>query len=286
MDGRLSADPLVEAEAVLLRRLGPDQIGRTEQLRTWLRSARRIDSLTFRLIQAFNLGSRRFEEVYGEAPGWDSPSFLETLDEPTLTEAERSSLHRTLTQDGGRAVIVTNRPSAAPRRRLEDAADMYRAPEAEIGTRVAGFADLPRITSGDLAPLAKEAGLEFEAYLKPSPVHVLAGLRRVLGDDVDRAVEAGVRLSVGGKMDLAWRSLDGSRMILFEDAPKGHTSARSAAALLRRSGLSVRLEAYGIATSPAKMSALRACGARVVPHVRIALDSAFPEWREEGRPQV
>jgi phosphoglycolate phosphatase-like HAD superfamily hydrolase len=244
-DGRASGDPLVEAERVLLERLGPGRADRIEVLRSLLRSARGIDSLTFRLVQVFNLGSRRFENIYGDAAGWESPSFLEAFDEPTLTEAERSDLLRARARDGRRAVIVTNRPSAASSRRTGQEADMYGAPEAEIGVRVAGFDHLPRITSGDLAPLAKASGLDIQAYLKPSPVHVLAAVRLALGDEVDRAVEAAVRMSEGRAVDPAWQSLDGSRLILFEDAPKGHSSAQAAAVLLRRSGLSVQLEPYG-----------------------------------------
>jgi hypothetical protein len=73
--------------------------------------------------------------------------------------------------------------------------------------------------------------------------------------------------------------LDGSRIILFEDAPKGHLSVLEATRLLRANGLSTDLAQFGIAASPAKAAALAAVGARVFPHVGGALDVAIPGWR-------
>jgi hypothetical protein len=157
---------------------------------------------------------------------------------------------------------------------------VFNTPEAEIGVRAAGFEGLPRVAAGDLGWQATAMGLDVQTFLKPSPVHVLAGLRRAMGSDGVQAVEMAIRLTHGGGVvEPAWRALDGARLALFEDAPKGHTSARRAVEILRQQGVTVDLGQYGIATSPDKVASLAAVGARVFPHVRPALDEALPGWR-------
>ena len=290
LDRRKPNDPLAEAEASLLRRIDARRPDHAASVRSLLAGARSLDdSLTFRLVQMYNLGSRRFEEIYGEAAGMESPSFLERYDLPTLTDLERASLLRKLEQAGRCAAIVTNRPSSSPLRhrsgralrlRSGQAGGVFNTPEAEIGVRTAGFDHLPRVASGDLGWQATALGLDVQSFLKPSPVHMLAGLLRAIGDDRVQAVEMAIRLAQGGSgMEPAWRAFDGARLVLFEDAPKGHKSARRAVEILRSNNVSVDLAAYGIATNPDKVAALTAVGARVFPHVRQALEDALPGWR-------
>jgi len=299
LDNRGPSDPLIEAEARLVRRIDSRRPDHAAAVRSLLANARSLgDSLTFRLVQLFNLGGRRFEELYGEAAGLDSPSFLEEYDRPTLTEDERASLLRQLGQSGRTAAIVTNRPSSSPLRLRSrrpgapkrvhrpgvlpggQAGGVFNTPEAEIGVHAAGFDGLPRIASGDLGWQAEALGLDVQAFLKPSPVHVLAGLRTAAGDEGLQAVQKAIRLAQGGGgMDPTWSAFDGARLVLFEDAPKGHMSARRAAEILRLNGVSVDLAPYGISTSPEKIEALAGVGARVFPHVGFALDEALPGWR-------
>ncbi len=299
LDRRGPNDPLAEAEASLLRRIDSRRPDHAASVRSLLAGARSLDdSLTFRLVQMYNLGSRQFEEIYGEAAGMESPSFLERYDQPTLSDVERASLLRKLEQAGRSAAIVTNRPSSSPLRLRSrrpgapkrvhrpgvlpggQAGGVFNTPEAEIGVRAAGFDRLPRVASGDLGWQATALGLDVQSFLKPSPVHMLAGLLRAIGNDGVQAVEMAIRLADGGSgMEPAWRAADGARLILFEDAPKGHTSARRAVEILRSNDVSVDLAAYGIATNPDKVAALIAVGARIFPNVGQALDDALPGWR-------
>jgi hypothetical protein len=159
------------------------------------------------------------------------------------------------------------------------AGGVFNTPEAEIGVHAAGFERLPRVASGELGWHATRLGLDVQSFLKPSPVHMLAGLLRAMGDDSVQAVEMAIRLVDGSGMEPAWRAVDGARLVLFEDAPKGHTSARRAVEILRLNDVSVDLAAYGIATSSDKVAALTAVGARVFPHVGQALEDALPGWR-------
>jgi phosphoglycolate phosphatase-like HAD superfamily hydrolase len=299
LDRRRPNDPLAEAEASLLRRIDSRRPDHAASVRSLLAGARSLDdSLTFRLVQMYNLGSRRFEEIYGEAAGMESPSCLETYDLPTLNALERASLLRKLDQAGRSAAIVTNRPSSSPLRLRSrrpgapkrvhrpgvlpggQAGGVFDTPEAEIGVRAAGFDRLPRVAAGDLGWQATALGLDVQSFLKPSPVHMLAGLLRAIGNDGVQAVEMAIRLAHGGGgMEPAWRAVDGARLVLFEDAPKGHTSARRAVEILRSNDVSVDLAAYGIATNPDKVAALTAVGARIFPHVGQALEDALPGWR-------
>src|SRR3972149_12142991 len=110
-------DLLAEAETSLLRRIDSRRPDHAASVRSLLAGARSLDdSLTFRLMQMYNLGSRLFEGIYGEAAGMESPSCLETYDLPTLNALERASLLRKLDQAGRSAAIVTNRPSSSPLR--------------------------------------------------------------------------------------------------------------------------------------------------------------------------
>ena len=114
LDRRRPNDPLAEAEASLLRRIDARRPDHAASVRSLLAGARSLDdSLTFRLVQIYNLGSRMFEEIYGEAAGMENPSFLERYDLPTLNALERASLLRKLEQAGRSAAIVTNRPSSS-----------------------------------------------------------------------------------------------------------------------------------------------------------------------------
>ena len=204
----------------------------------------------------------------------DSVSFLEVYDKPTLADNERARLRSALGEADRAAAIVTNRPSTAP-------AGVLNTPEAEIGVRTAGFAALPVVASGELGWCALRRGLDPQTFLKPSPVHMLAGLRRAIGDPPAAAVDAAAGLHVEGVVDSAWRGLDGATLVLFEDAPKGHASARAAVDLLAQRGISVKLDLYGIAANPDKVAALRAAGARVHADLRLALDEVLPGWRSQ-----
>lgn len=275
LDGHAAGDPVAEAERLLLHRLRSDSPDRVESVQALVRGARTVEtSLTFRLVQLFNLGSHRFEQIYGEPAGMDSVSFLEVYDKPTLTDDERARLCSALGEAGRAAAIVTNRPSTAP-------AGVLNTPEAEIGVQTAGLSTLPVVASGELGWCALRRGLDPQTFLKPSPVHMLAGLRRSIGDSPAEAVDTAVGLYAEGVMDSTWRGLRGATIALFEDAPKGHASARAAVDLLARRGIPLKLDLYGIAATPDKVAALTAAGARVHAHLRLALDEALPGWRDQ-----
>jgi len=266
------SDPVRRAKSALMHRLDgapPSQI--TALLSTFEESRSLVGSLTFWLVQLFNLGSRRFEAIYGLPPGLETPSYLETYDRPTLNPVESEALTTWITGGGRGAAIVTNRPSTSPM-------GVFNSPEAEIGARVSGFGHLPVVAAGDLGWRAAARGLDPQAFLKPSPVHMLAGLLRAMGQE-SGSVETAIRLAHLGEFDAVWKDLRDARVWLFEDSPKGHTAARLAAQLLAEHGISLDLTLFGIGTGPERKQALEAAGASVVPDVGTALDAAIPGWR-------
>lgn len=262
-------DTWSRAERALLDRLDGASASQAEALRSVLRDARTLDrSLTFWLVQLFNLGSRRFESIYGRPPGVETESFLERYDRPTLTSGERDALRAWISAGERCAAIVTNRPCAS-------SATLFDSPEAEIGVEVSGLGDLPFVAAGHLGSAAVGKGLAPQAFLKPSAVHVLAGIRAALGQSSTESVAAAVDLVAGRRIDDRWRSLDGARVFLFEDAPKGLKSALAAREALASHGVRVDLGLCGIATNEEKRRALERVGARAFGSVASALQEVY-----------
>ena len=266
------SDPVRRARSALMQRLDGAPPSQVAALLSTLEASRSLnESLTFWLLQLFNLGSRRFEAVYGLPPGLETPSYLETYDRPTLNPAETDALTAWITRGDRGAAIVTNRPSTSPM-------GVFNSPEAEIGVQVSWFGHLPVVAAGDLGWRATSRGLDPQAFLKPSPVHMLAGLLRAMGQD-SGSVETAIRLAHLGEFDAVWKELRDARVWLFEDAPKGHTAARLAAQLLAGHGIRLDLTLFGIGTGSERARALEAAGACVVPDLGTALDAAIPGWR-------
>ena len=268
--------PLENAAALLAANANGRPPEKTALLVDLIHSARTPEySWTYRLIQERNLGSRRFAESYGIPSVLDTESYLETRDRPTLSPEEQHALLGWAARPGSAAVIFTNRPALAP-----DGSGGL--PEAEIGRRLTGLEDLPMMTMGGLGWLARQRGEGEEAYLKPSPVHVLAALQLALGASTLDALRSAAGLALDDRWDSSWRQLEGCQVIAVEDAAKGLRSATSALAILRGRGVQARLLLHGVATHPEKVRALEHAGAVVSPNVRLVLAS-LPGWLETPR---
>jgi hypothetical protein len=273
-DGRRPlTDPLARARHLLIDDEVPRPPGQAALLHHLLTQARNpARSLTFQLIQELNLGSDLFSDIYGRQGTLKTEGMLATLDRPTLAPAERQRLQVWLGEQGHHAAIVTNRPSRSPGR-------MFNTPEAEIGIRVAGLTRLPFISAGVLGWFAERHQAPSEAYLKPSPVHMLAGMRLAVGHDAETAVSAAQLLATEGFDGRDWSDLDGAKVSVFEDAAKGLRSAQGAADLLAARGVQVTLDLYGIAASGAKQETLRRSGAEIHRTLSTALERALESPR-------
>ena len=258
------ASPLERAERLLLEAPSRHTLHHEQALRGLLRGARSLDGLTFRLVQELNLGSQAFEASSGIPAALGCESRLATHDRPALAAAGQAALRAWLREPGRRAAVMTNRPSRPP-------AGYLSTPEAELGLRAAGFPDLPVAAMGGMGWLAHQRGFDEQALLKPSPAHALAALRLALGEPLEAALEAAAALGLDGRDDGGWGALDRSRIVVFEDAAKGLTSAVRAAALLERCGVRAALDLRGVASDPAKTAALRRAGGRVFADLPAAL---------------
>lgn len=259
------ARPLAKAEAMLSNPSSAQSQAQAAVLSRLLRTARDPElSLTHRLIQELNLGSRSFTEVYHLAAGLDCQGNLEALDRPIITAGLASELLHWCRQPGRRAVIVTNRPSSGP--------DGYAGPtEAEIGLRLVGLEALPFVGIGGLGWLGARRGLEPQALIKPSPVHVLTALRRATGEPLREALEAAAALAIDGVADAGWRAFQKSRLQVFDDSAAGMISTRVAGRLLAKHGIEAAVELRGVASSAAKRQALAQAGATVYTDIASAL---------------
>ena len=264
LDGR-GDTPLVAAERELLRRGGPLSPERRAVLRGMFAHTRDIHrSMVHRVIQEFNLGSRRFEELYGLRPGLMTESSRLGRDRPRLRESDRNTLKGWANKIGQRAVIFTNRPSRPP----EGAFD---TPEAELGLEASGLAGMPILGGGGLAWLGQQRGLGSEALLKPSEVHALAALRLALGEPLQASLEAAAELALDGELDEGWAPLDNAALHVFEDSVRGMRSALRAVEVLKARGVSMRIALYGVSKSVPKRDALAAAGAELFENIQSAL---------------
>ncbi|HSB89841.1 MAG TPA: hypothetical protein VLD63_07450 [Anaerolineales bacterium] len=225
-------------------------------------------SLTFHMIQELNLGSDLYSQIYARPGVLGTLGMLATRDRPTLSSSERSRLDAWRKADRHHAAIITNRPSRSPGR-------LFNTPEAEIGIHVAGLDGWPFISSGALGWFAERNGLPSNAYLKPSPVHILAGLRACVDGDVEDALAAAHTLVTAGETADLWVPFQGARVAVFEDAAKGMRGALAARETLAAIGVDVDLKLYGIAQSPEKSRALESLGARVFDTIQPALREAL-----------
>jgi hypothetical protein len=138
-------------------------------------------------------------------------------------------------------------------------------PEAEIGLERVGLSALPFVAMGHLDWLAAQRGLERQSLLKPSPVHVLAALRRAVGDGLVEALDGAAQLGLDHVDDGGWRRLEGAHATVFDDSFRGLLSAREAQAALERIGVRVTFDLRGVTTLAAKQQALETAGGVVYP---------------------
>jgi phosphoglycolate phosphatase-like HAD superfamily hydrolase len=261
-DGDPDVRPLARAEAMLMEsEPDPEHAGRYQEL---LRRARRIDgSLTHRLFQELALGSQGFQETYQLEPHLHCPSYLFEYDESCLPVAHQAQLLAWLDDPDHKAVIFTNRPSAAPD-------GFFDTPEAELGREVVGLDSVPIIGGGGAGWLATQDGLDIGTYLKPSAVHGLAALAMLSTNDQAQALLAAHKLESGSSHP-AFDGLNGAQVFVFEDSVKGLRSAQAARDRLAEHGIDIEILPMGISDGGPKREKLEAWGVEVYDDISSAL---------------
>ena len=233
-----------------------------------LNNARRIDgSLTHRVFQELILGSIEFKRTYNLEPFFNTESYLNKYDLPTLSSKQHALLIEWLQHPGHCGVILTNRPSLAPQ-------GYFCTPEAEIGAQLVGLDRLPIAGFGGLIWLSDTHGLGQEVYIKPSPVHALTALRLALGDSQENALETAAALAVDNQLDPTWQQLQNAQVSVFEDTVGGLESLLAASLCLQTFDIRFEIQLFGISSNFQKRISLESVGACLYPTLSPALKAA------------
>jgi hypothetical protein len=280
--------PLLRAELLLMEGKAGYTPVQVSILQSILRKARSIQgSLTHRIFQEMVLGSQIFEVTYAIPPLLNVDAYLRQFDVPALAPSDLASLRTWLEMKDHSAAIFTNRPSQPPD-------GYFSTPEAEIGAKTVGLENIPIVGLGALSWCAFKHGLDQDAFLKPSPVHVLAALWLAMDhspsspkvvpfaanlklstqkeDSLVRALEVALQALEGAGRE-NWIGLEGSRVYVFEDTVRGMKSARAAGKVLAKMDIHPQVELCGITDSKPKQEALSDFGAAVFPSLSAALSS-------------
>jgi phosphoglycolate phosphatase-like HAD superfamily hydrolase len=209
------------------------------------------------LFQEFVLGSDIFNTFYGLQPYMQVEGYLLFDDESTLSPKMHSQLLDWLKEPEQVVAIFTNRPSKPP-------PGYFDTPEAELGLKALKLEGLPLVGRGSMAWLAERRGMDPEALLKPSAVHVLAGLAHASRLSLQESLELSASLALEGQVDLIWQNLAGADVYVIEDSIKGLHSGKRARDLLLDVGIRIDLHLIGVSKSINKQQALRAAGAQQV----------------------
>ncbi len=243
-----------------------------------------LKSRTTSVFQAHVLGSEVFASVYNQTPPVIAPSYLDRLDRNLLTDETRRQLLDA--QEAGQAHLaaLTARYSLPP---LLDVDSRLYSPEAEMALRLVGLEKIPVAGYGSVNYLAEQVGFTGERLLKPVPVQALAAAAAAYGNPLWDALQWGYQLVAGGEGYLDLPRLDGRgkqlptplpdqlELHVFEDSPIGILACIEAVRILKTHSIEVDLHAWAIAVHPAKVTALQALGALVLPDVNLAVGKAL-----------
>jgi hypothetical protein len=257
--------PLQRAELLLLDggyRFTPAQ---SEQLRHILHTARAAHgSLTHCTFQELVLGSDVFAQTYQRPAVLNTHSYLQSYDVPLVPAETVRSIQRWLQSPAHAAAIFTSRPS-------QPLPGVFSTPEAEMGAALVGLEDLPIIGLGSLLWLSQQRQAGAQAFVKPSPVHVLSALLLALAYPPQTCLQEAAALALDSTASRIWGDLEETEIAVFDDSPAGLGSALSARDCLASAGISVKMELFGIAGDSQKVAALQRLGAKTCPDLTAAL---------------
>ncbi len=259
--------PLARAERLLLdtrRNLNSSQ---SAQVGSILHTARSADgSLTHCTFQELVLGSEVYSQTYQRPAVLNAQSYLQQYDVPLVQPDSIASIQRWLEEPIHVAAIFTSRPS-------QPLPGVFSTPEAEIGAALVGLENLPIIGLGSLLWLSQRRQAGPQAFVKPSPVHVLSAILLAQGYPPQTCLEEAAALALERIASPVWRELNGAEIAVFDDSPAGLGSAASAQACLAACGFSVSMELFGIASDSQKVAALSKLGAKTYVDITAALNS-------------
>jgi hypothetical protein len=259
--------PLQRTEHLLLDNQHRYTQSQGAQIRDILHTARAADgSLTHCTFQELVLGSEVYARTYQQPAVLDVPSYLHSYDVPLVQPGIVAAIHHWLDDPSHAAAIFTSRPS-------NPLPGVFSTPEAEMGASLVGLGDVPILGLGSLLWLSQLRQSGPQAFVKPSPVHVLSALLLASGHPHLTCLQEAAALALDGAAGPLWSDLEGAQIAVFDDSPAGLGSAVSAQTCLAAAGISLSMDLFGIAGDSQKVAALESLGARTYPNITTALDS-------------
>jgi hypothetical protein len=259
--------PLARTERLLLDDEGRFTPSQSAQIRSILRTARATDgSLTHCTFQELVLGSEVYAQTYQRPAVLNVHSYLQSYDVPLIRVDSVATIQRWLKDPAHAAAIFTSRPSLP-------LPGVFSTPEAEMGASLVGLENLPIIGLGSLLWLTQQYKAGAQAFVKPSPVHVLSALLLALGYPNLTCLQEAAALALDGIANPMWKDLEGAEIAVFDDSPAGLGSAISARECLAAARLPVKMDLFGIASDSQKVAALESLDAKTYPDITEALNS-------------
>jgi phosphoglycolate phosphatase-like HAD superfamily hydrolase len=222
-------------------------------------------SLTLNWFQELILGSENYTNIYQRKPQFRTDSYLSLYDETKLEKSKADKVLRWAEGSDHGAAIMTNRPSRGP-------SDFSGMPDAEMGSRLVGLANIPVVGKGEILWLAANTDHRVENISKPVWMHAMAAILVASGWSAEKS------LKFVGEQPEEWDTsvlnyLNNGRITVFEDTPSGLVSTHRACELLNDLNLGVEVRKIGVADELSKQATLSAQFATVYPDINQALAS-------------
>ncbi len=207
-------------------------------------------SPTHQVVQNYALGHAGYAAVYQLPPHFEHPALLETEDRPFLQPAWRDRLLAERAAGRLYFTLYTARPSLPPVEVTEPQRGY--TPEAEmaltlVGLERAGPARVPIMGVGRLEWVARLSGRSAMEWVKPSPIHALAGLAAAHTRRELDAVYAAVAVEAGQALPALYTDCAGEHVHVFEDSASSLRGVTRAVEMLNAHGLGLTLTRHGIA---------------------------------------
>ena len=223
-------------------------------------------SATTRIFQHYTLGSQAYQSAYQLSPDIQTSSLLSEFDQPLLPVELARQILKLHSQGIIYPAAYTMRPSLAPRG-VDASQEQDFIPEAEIALELVQLSEIPLIGYGKIIYLARQLGLMAESLLKPSPVQAIAAILAAICGDESLALVEGYNVYAKPRYlpDAILQPGNTLNIHVFEDSAGGIEAVLQAARILTAKGIPCSVSAFGIASHPEKIAALKQAGASIQP---------------------
>jgi len=225
-----------------------------------------------RVFQQFVLGSHEFEKAYGMKAEIDTHSYLSTYDKPLLDDQLAELLKKVWVNGDLGLVAYTGRPSLPPDGNHQPILPF--SPEANLALDVVKLSDIPIIGLGQIYRLAEIIGGNPDNLGKPSLISSLGVIAAAFFKDELGGLLYAERWIYQNDPNY-FTHLPTLDVHLFEDTPGSIPRLREAVKMLCELGISTRFQAWGIARSADKVSALQGAGAEIQEDINAAIQAAL-----------